>query len=422
MLLYSFSVSYKRRSPHRPFPSGLPGASLQLENLRFRAVQGSVWTITSAISGRSRRIRSSISLARECASSSLLVPSSASVRNATSPSSVRRKRSSRGGLPVSSSTTRATTAAPSASDLARLALLRERLEVRLHAGDLGHGGADRRLEVLGDRVRLLEREVAGKLDVQRELGVPVDLDERQVVHLAHARARRPRPRARARAGPRPRRAARRARRRPRSAARASRRPRPRRRPRAPGRRPLRARRRSRRRRTGARRPAASAAAAARRRAASPRSPTRAAASASAGARSISTSTLQLDQPRRREQHEHADEERRDRVAVRVPGGGEAEADQHGDRACEVAAEVERVRGERGAAVAARGAPRDRHAARVDRDHDRRARRTRTRPSAPRRCVAPVRRSIARTEMKMLTSASAAASASAERCSALPWPN
>src|SRR5882724_10850584 len=45
--------------------------------------------------------------------------------------------------------------------LTRLLRLRERLQVRLHAGDLRHCGADRGLELLGDLVRLLEREVAG---------------------------------------------------------------------------------------------------------------------------------------------------------------------------------------------------------------------------------------------------------------------
>ena len=38
------------------------------------------------------------------------------------------------------------------------------------------------------------------------------------------------------------------------------------------------------------------------------------------------------------------------------------------------------------------------------------------------CVAPVSRSIARAEMNRLTSERIAASASADRCSALPWPN
>ena len=48
---------------------------------------------------------------------------------------------------------------------------------------------------------------------------------------------------------------------------------------------------------------------------------------------------------------------------------EDEADEHGDRAEQVAAEVERVRGERRALVAAGGSPGDDHAAQVDRDHD-----------------------------------------------------
>ena len=71
--------------------------------------------------------------------------------------------------------------------LASLLCLRERLEMRLHTGDLRHGGADRRLELLGDVVRLLERQVTGELHVERELLAAVDVDEREVVHLTHTR-------------------------------------------------------------------------------------------------------------------------------------------------------------------------------------------------------------------------------------------
>ena len=59
--------------------------------------------------------------------------------------------------------------------------------MRLHTGDLRHGGADRRLELLGDVVRLLERQVTGELHVERELLAAVDVDEREVVHLTHTR-------------------------------------------------------------------------------------------------------------------------------------------------------------------------------------------------------------------------------------------
>src|SRR3954454_1309177 len=58
--------------------------------------------------------------------------------------------------------------------LARLARLGQRLEVRLHAADLRNGGEDRRLQLLRDVVRLVEREVAGQLDVQRKLLAPAD--------------------------------------------------------------------------------------------------------------------------------------------------------------------------------------------------------------------------------------------------------
>src|SRR5581483_4847553 len=92
-----------------------PALERQLLRREHAQLHGSVWTITSAMSGRSRRMRSSIVLARACASSSVLLPSRPSVRNATRPPSVRRKRSSRGSTPVVSRTIRRTTAAPSAS-------------------------------------------------------------------------------------------------------------------------------------------------------------------------------------------------------------------------------------------------------------------------------------------------------------------
>src|SRR5579862_1074876 len=71
--------------------------------------------MTSPISGRSARTRSSIRLARACASPSVVAPPTASVRYATRPSSVWRKRSSRGGPPVSSRTMRITRSCSSAT-------------------------------------------------------------------------------------------------------------------------------------------------------------------------------------------------------------------------------------------------------------------------------------------------------------------
>ena len=61
--------------------------------------------------------------------------------------------------------------------------------MRLHAVHLRHRGAHRTLELLGDVVRSLERDVTRELQVQRELGATVDLQEREVVHLADARDR-----------------------------------------------------------------------------------------------------------------------------------------------------------------------------------------------------------------------------------------
>ena len=57
----------------------------------------------------------------------------------------------------------------------------------LHGLDLGHGGQDRALDLLGDLVRALEREVARKLQMERDLDAPVDLEHGQVVDLAHLR-------------------------------------------------------------------------------------------------------------------------------------------------------------------------------------------------------------------------------------------
>ena len=57
----------------------------------------------------------------------------------------------------------------------------------LNRVDLRHGGADRRLESLGDVVRRLERDFSRQLHVKRQLFPPADLDEREVVDLAHIR-------------------------------------------------------------------------------------------------------------------------------------------------------------------------------------------------------------------------------------------
>ena len=75
------------------------------------------------------------------------------------------------------------------------------------------------------------------------------------------------------------------------------------------------------------------------------------------------------QPRRGNEDEHGDEERGERVALAPARTREQEPAQDGRRPHQVAAEVKRVRCERRAAVPARGAQRDDHPARVDRDHD-----------------------------------------------------
>ena len=113
-------------------------------------------------------------------------PSSPSVRKTTMPSSVRTMRTSRAIAPVSSRTA-ASIAAVSISTASPAAVSRDRLEVRLHRTHLRRVAQDRRLDLLGDLVRGVERELAGKLQVQRHLGPPVDLEHREVVDLANVR-------------------------------------------------------------------------------------------------------------------------------------------------------------------------------------------------------------------------------------------
>ena len=331
------------------------------------------------MSGRSRRIRSSISLARVCASSRLLPPSRPSVRKATSPSTVRRKRSSRGADPVASWTIRRTSAARLGLDLARGHRLGQRLEMGLHALRSPARPPDRVLDLLGDVVRLARAtDDPGASRAATAPCRPVDVDEHEVVHLAHARHRERRgvgALAQRRIldrldvhddvglpGALPRR-------------------RPRRRPRlrGPARRPTTAEPRSRRRRTGGRRPSASAAGAARPSARSSPIAARAASSASSGARSIRTSVLRLISRRGGEQHEHADEERGDRVGVRVARSGRRRG-RRARRACRRSRCRSGARSTRapGSCTGARSATR-RSFASVDGEHEARGRRTRTRP-------------------------------------------
>src|SRR5579862_4348362 len=94
----------------RARPAAFEVAVLRAEHAelhgRARYSYGSVWTCTSEISGRSVLIRSSTALAVACACSSSVCGSRPRVRKATRPPSVSRKRSSRGGRPVSSWTMR----------------------------------------------------------------------------------------------------------------------------------------------------------------------------------------------------------------------------------------------------------------------------------------------------------------------------
>src|SRR5215213_265633 len=97
----------RQRSAQPPWPAP-PARRPTMAGAACSAPYGSVCTITSAIPGRSARMRSSIWLARACAAASGVPGSRDSVRYASRPSSLRRKRSSRGSAPVSSRTMRST--------------------------------------------------------------------------------------------------------------------------------------------------------------------------------------------------------------------------------------------------------------------------------------------------------------------------
>ena len=287
--------------------------------------------------------------------------------------------------------------------------------------DLRHGGADRRLESLGDVVRRLERDVSGQLHVQRQLVPPADLDEREVVDLAHirngdGRSVRAHPdagiderldvnddvasgqRALERLLDRVGRGMPLADRRRRRA------------------------RRSRRRRTAARRLAASGAGAGRPPASSATIAARAAASASAGARSISTSTL----PRISRAAASSTSTATKSAAIESPFGCPARDEQRARRAprpspARSLAKWSAFDAERGARVAPRRPPGDGRAARVDRDHDEHhAEHVPRRVHGVRAASRTAARS-ARTPIRRSPSDRNAASASAARCSALPWP-
>ena len=104
--------------------------------------------------------------------------------NATTPFSVRSSRSSRSG----------TTGSPLGRGLDLGCLdelacshLGERLEVGLHRGDLGDGVDDRPLDLFGNLVGLVERQVAGQLQMEGELDVASERDDAEVVDLADPR-------------------------------------------------------------------------------------------------------------------------------------------------------------------------------------------------------------------------------------------
>ena len=141
-------------------PAALRSRSLRREHAELHS-RGSVCTTTSAISGRSRRIASSISARLRVRVGERRAAAEPSVRYATSPSSVCTKRSSSGSAPVASRTI----ARRRGRGRSRRRRPRPRPAASSASGsrcvctavDLGHRLADRALDLLGDLVRLLER-------------------------------------------------------------------------------------------------------------------------------------------------------------------------------------------------------------------------------------------------------------------------
>ena len=155
--------------------------------LRFASWRyGSVCTTTSTTAGTAPRTRASIALARPCASareSARGKPESEKDDDArlgaNEPELARfgarlcpHRRLDRSGVDV---------------DLLARRRLADRLEVCPDGPDLGSLREDRGLDLLGDVVCPVEREVARKLQMERDLDVPVHVQHGQVVQLAHVR-------------------------------------------------------------------------------------------------------------------------------------------------------------------------------------------------------------------------------------------
>ena len=128
---------------------------------------GSVCTITSATSGLARRSRSSTSLAQACASASVEAGSSPSVRKATTPFSVRRSRSSRGAR------RRRARPRPRSRPPRRARQRRPRRAARGGSARTPISGTEpmiARSTCSAISCAWLERQVAGQLQVERQLG------------------------------------------------------------------------------------------------------------------------------------------------------------------------------------------------------------------------------------------------------------
>ena len=151
--------------------------------------QGSVCTITSETSA-ALRIRSSISLARACASASALSGSSPSVRKATRPSS-----SAGSGARAAAAGRLADDPSDHLDVAPRVAGARPCPAARSLSGsrcvctdvDLGSGRLDRVLDLGGDLVRLLQRQHPGSFRWSETATPSSDLHRAHVVDLADLR-------------------------------------------------------------------------------------------------------------------------------------------------------------------------------------------------------------------------------------------
>ena len=147
---------------------------------------GSVCTTTSATSGIASRIRRETALASAWAVATV-ASGVERERDQHDEAVARRERAQLPRRPAGDLDDRAFDLGRVVCEPAPGRRVGERLEVRLHGAHLRDVPVDRPLDLLRDRVGLVEREVARELQVQRRLDPVVGVDQRQVVELADVR-------------------------------------------------------------------------------------------------------------------------------------------------------------------------------------------------------------------------------------------